>query len=383
MADDEMMALDNEALAYVQNHSLEEHLSAAVDIAIQQRAEQPLQAIIAHLQDIIASGGAVPKTPKRTHQHLGAGRMGAGSGRGGPLSLELHVKARSQDNPDYPPRLPVPEETVRWHNSWPAYDPPEWTHNAVHANARDLPTGHKWADPADAAALRAELNERTTYSTEQGAAHTFADALDFDAAGRPMNPVGRTGLAGRGLLGKWGANHAADPIVTRIDPTSGKLQVVAIQRKDTLQWAIPGGMVDAGEAVSVTVKREFTEEAGAIEDPEERERFESDVKTLFATGKQVYRGYVDDPRSTDNAWMETTAFHFHCSPELGTRLPLAAGDDAGKVMWLDVSMGEEKYRSLYGAHRALIDEAVWSAWSRGELQCELVAKTPAVQAEAS
>ena len=29
------------------------------------------------------------------------------------------------------------------------------------------------------------------------------------------NPVGRTGMIGRGLLGKWGPNHAADPIVTR------------------------------------------------------------------------------------------------------------------------------------------------------------------------
>ena len=29
------------------------------------------------------------------------------------------------------------------------------------------------------------------------------------------NPAGRTGLTGRGLLGKWGPNHAADPIVTR------------------------------------------------------------------------------------------------------------------------------------------------------------------------
>ena len=26
---------------------------------------------------------------------------------------------------------------------------------------------------------------------------------------------------------------------------------------------------------------------------------------------QVYRGYVDDPRNTDNAWMETVAFNFH------------------------------------------------------------------------
>lgn len=31
----------------------------------------------------------------------------------------------------------------------------------------------------------------------------------------PQNPIGRTGVIGRGLLGRWGPNHAADPIVTR------------------------------------------------------------------------------------------------------------------------------------------------------------------------
>lgn len=31
----------------------------------------------------------------------------------------------------------------------------------------------------------------------------------------PLNVAGRTGLIGRGLLGRWGVNHAADPIVTR------------------------------------------------------------------------------------------------------------------------------------------------------------------------
>ena len=29
------------------------------------------------------------------------------------------------------------------------------------------------------------------------------------------NPMGRTGMTGRGLLGRFGPNHAADPIVTR------------------------------------------------------------------------------------------------------------------------------------------------------------------------
>ena len=65
-----------------------------------------------------------------------------------------------------------------------------------------------------------------------------------DFSGRPMNPVGRTGMTGRGLLGKWGPNHAADPIVTRWsdDVISGKrvLEFVAIKRRDTGEWAIPG-----------------------------------------------------------------------------------------------------------------------------------------------
>ena len=59
--------------------------------------------------------------------------------------------------------------------------------------------------------------------------------------------------------------------MTRYDPERPyQLQMVAIQRRDTKEWAIPGGMVDAGESVSVTLRREFTEEAGAIDDPEKK-----------------------------------------------------------------------------------------------------------------
>ena len=29
--------------------------------------------------------------------------------------------------------------------------------------------------------------------------------------------MGRTGIRGRGLLGRWGPNHAGDPIVTRLE----------------------------------------------------------------------------------------------------------------------------------------------------------------------
>ena len=89
-------------------------------------------------------------------------------------------------------------------------------------------------------------------------------------------------------------------------------------------WAIPGGMVDDGEHVSKTVKREFIEEAGNIhEDPEAQAAFTRNVNLLFDSGGVVvYQGYVDDPRTTDHAWIETTAFHFHCPPEVGDKLPL-------------------------------------------------------------
>lgn len=76
---------------------------------------------------------------------------------------------------------------------------------------------------------------------------------ELDSEGRPLNPMGRTGLRGRGVLGRWGPNHAADPIVSAF--RDGCLHFIGIERRDTHEWAIPGGMVDAGEKVSATLKR--------------------------------------------------------------------------------------------------------------------------------
>jgi len=182
--------------------------------------------------------------------------------------------------------------------------------------------------------------------------------LPPDENGRPRNPRGRTGMTGRGLLGRWGPNHAADPIVTR--RMDGRIEMVAIRRKDTQEWAIPGGMVDAGEVVSLTLRREFEEEAGNV--PEQfRNTLKKLLDELFAKGphnKLVYKGYVDDPRNTDNAWMETTAVHFHCNDELGRLLKLQAGDDAKDVCWLPVDEKNPIYANLYASHRHFVNLAV-------------------------
>lgn len=126
--------------------------------------------------------------------------------------------------------------------------------------------------------------------------------------------------------GKWGPNHAADPIVTRFEPNTRQLQMVAIKRRDTGQWAIPGGMVDAGERASATVKREFMEEATAVVNQHRKERNRKLIDELFASAdgdedNVVYRGYVDDPRVSCAPLPSRTHSPVLWSLVLGTHVP--------------------------------------------------------------
>ena len=43
-----------------------------------------------------------------------------------------------------------------------------------------------------------------------------------------------------------------------------------------------------------------------------------------------------------------------------------------QVMWLDISLDNPMYKGLYGSHRAMIDEAVWSAWQGGSFAAKIV-----------
>lgn len=241
----------------------------------------------------------------------------------------VHTKARREKPPEYPDRFPVSDDKVPWDCEFPDYLPPYYVSPVVLANdCTSNPKG--WADPEDIVRLAQVPKE------------SFAGTLRHDTLGRPINPQGRTGIAGRGLLGKWGPNYAADPIITRINKESGTIELLAIQRKDNGQWAIPGGMVDKGEEVSRTLSRELLEETGVTLDMEQ--------------GRVIYQGYVDDPRNTDHAWMETTAKHLHLAAELAERMNLLAGDDARAVRWLPLSVATMD--GLYASHCALITKAL-------------------------
>ncbi|XP_036751818.2 ADP-ribose pyrophosphatase, mitochondrial isoform X3 [Manis pentadactyla] len=285
---------------------------------------------------------------------------------------ESHSKALTSPYPGSKvQRSQVPNEKVGWLVEWQDYSPVEYTAASVLA-------GPRWADPQIS-----ESNFSPKFNEKDGPVERKSQNGLYEIEnGRPRNPAGRTGLVGRGLLGRWGPNHAADPIITRWKRDrcgnkvphriSGKniLQFVAIKRKDCGEWAIPGGMVDPGEKISDTLKREFGEEAlnSLQKSSTEKRELEEQLYRLFSQEHLViYKGYVDDPRNTDNAWIETEAVNYHDETgEVMDKLTLEAGDDAGKVKWVDIS-DELK---LYASHSQFIKlvaekrDAHWSENSK-------------------
>jgi len=274
--------------------------------------------------------------------------------------MATHIKCRGAhyDGKDGgADRFKVSDELVKWDKPFKDYKPVQYTASNI---LKDKPF---WADPdvADKEAFAKIKFNQVDGSTDRVSFVEKYQVVD----GLPRNPIGRTGITGRGMLGKWGPNHAADPIVTRwkrdgkgaIVHHTGEskkpiLEFVSIQRGDTKEWAIPGGMVDANEEVSLTLKREFNEEALNSLDSSQKEQTKKDIQKVFQNGEVVFKGYVDDPRNTDNAWMETVACNFH--DEDGTtvgRIPLNAGDDAHAVQWLAI----DKPISLYASHSRFVE----------------------------
>lgn len=247
-------------------------------------------------------------------------------------------------------RLLVPEDKVSWTISWFEYLPQYYTADHLkNCSYADLDINDKKFKPFWN--TKDGVINRKSYDNSQPIRYVIVNNY-------PLNPRGRTGLQGRGCLGRWGPNHAVDALVTRwkrtkdqslvVTGTSGlpTLQFLAILRKDCKKWAIPGGFIDVNEETYTAMLRELFEEAIKTEKGSKLPSQE-----FFNCGKQIYKGYVDDPRNTDNAWIETTATNVHDeSGENTQNLVLEARDDAADVKWIDISEDME----IYATHSDII-----------------------------
>ncbi|CAF3802098.1 unnamed protein product [Rotaria sp. Silwood1] len=269
------------------------------------------------------------------------------------LHVKPHETCRSLSYNSDVERFPVPDNKVFWNVIFNDYQPVEYTTEKIKHNPK--------ADPIDPSKINNfnQIDKKIDRTSFTG--RYYVDSI----TNRPRNPMGRTGITGRGRLYYWGPNHAGDSVVTRwLRDNNGSivyrranaqdclkpvLEFVAIERKDTKTWALPGGMVDPGEDVSQTIKREFQEEA--LQDNTD----EHYINQLFSNGYKIYESYVDDPRNTDNSWMETVAILYHDETgELTKHIHLNAGDDAGQVAWCPI----DRKLKLYANHKEIVKAAV-------------------------
>lgn len=140
--------------------------------------------------------------------------------------------------------------------------------------------------------------------------------------------------SGKGNFYHYGPNYTVDPIVIASEATP---KILLIRRGDTGDWALPGGFIDGDETATHAAQRELYEETGiTLNDTE---------PTI------VYEGPVADPRSTLNAWPETTALLWRC----GTSLAAQANDDARDARWFALS---NLPQNLYGSHADIIRHTI-------------------------
>ncbi|KAM6934197.1 transient receptor potential cation channel subfamily M member 2 [Xenentodon cancila] len=158
-------------------------------------------------------------------------------------------------------RFPVPEEKVPWEVSFKSYMP-------------------------------------TLYTSEDSGDHV--DGSEPEPLHLYRNPGGRTGIMGQGALKHLGPNLSLDLVLTRWqDSDRSVLEYLAVRDKSRGILTLPGGLVDSPDQLPETLKTSLGEKV-----------YEA-VKASVSEGTQVFQGYVDDCRNTDNAWVESTVINIH------------------------------------------------------------------------
>ncbi|XP_066433176.1 transient receptor potential cation channel subfamily M member 2 [Eleutherodactylus coqui] len=258
-----------------------------------------------------------------------------------------HVNARNIHYPDSNvERFPVPDEKVPWEVEFNIYSPPLYT--AVRKDKH-------FHDPCTDSP---ETLQKINYNTSDGAINRQSYCGTYMVAdGLPLNPIGRTGLRGRGSLCWFGPNHAIHPIITKWkrnkdgsisrNKSRKMLEVLAIKHSSSEQWALPGGCLEPGETLPRKLKRVV------------KYKYLEKFQQLLNESPEVYKGYVDDPRNTDNAWIETTALSLHFEMQddpllLGLNQNIEVHDQEMAVRWQAV----DQKIPLYANHKDILQKTV-------------------------
>lgn len=134
------------------------------------------------------------------------------------------------------------------------------------------------------------------------------------------------------------------------------LEVVMYQRVDEGGWAIPTTTIKHRQDISDAARSLYGEE-DSIDfkemSDEQKEKITKAVKDFFVRWDSIHEGYMDDPRNTDNSWVETFDLDFHdSSGETVAALKLNPEYAPSEPHWRRL-YGE---RILYPSQRGLLEK---------------------------
>lgn len=124
-------------------------------------------------------------------------------------------------------------------------------------------------------------------------------------------------------------------------------------------WAFSGGKVNRGKIKSETheaaMRREFIEETLSKPNGESEQQA---VKEMFQNCFEFFKGYIDDSKNTDFAWMEGVAFI--CLDITGTLLKKIIWNiDRSEISEIGVFPEEEILKlQLHASHNKMFKDAI-------------------------
>ncbi|XP_057307881.1 transient receptor potential cation channel subfamily M member 7-like isoform X2 [Hydractinia symbiolongicarpus] len=148
---------------------------------------------------------------------------------------------------------------------------------------------------------------------------------------RPRNPLGRSGLVGKGLLKTFGSNEIVETIVTRWKPgltgielgANGLkiLQVLVIKEIKSGTINIPIGPVTKCEShkseelippiLSTLFHIDILNDENLRLDDERKRYYTEKCEEILSKKEKLYDGAIEDPRNTDDAWIESVVINYH------------------------------------------------------------------------
>jgi len=181
-------------------------------------------------------------------------------------------------------RWEVKEQHVEWMVPVITYKPPSYT---KHYTDDDNTENVKWNE-----------GDRVSYN-----GHYVVKQ------GVPLNPQGRTGISGKGVLERWGPNYVSVPIITRFLHSTTNTSLEA--ELEVVCRAGPGGDYQLPQ-LDTTIDQPLPKTAKALFDGTSSDAgLQKKLHKIWKRGILIKRGLLQCTSNTDNAWVESMIVSYH------------------------------------------------------------------------